>query len=236
MSVLGPTSFCEERVLKKFIFVAILLVVTLWTHRSMRQLYALPWPHFNELVIDRYISQDIGIVVSGFRRVAADMAWIQLLQYVGGEQGFDENRMGELNFLKMRALRVTRLDPYFRSVYLFAAGILAWEASVNRPDEALELLREGMRFNPEYWPFHTYTAAILFKKRERFQDMALLLEKSITHPECPTLIKSILANYYKAQKKYSDAIRIWQNVLTNDRDRNYHETARHQIRLLSGML
>ena len=59
--------------------------------------------------------------------------------------------------------------------------------------------------------------------------MARLLEEGILDPECPAMIKSILANYYKSQKQYADAIRIWQNILSEDGGREYHETARRQI-------
>ena len=219
---------------RKLILVG-LVALTLVAFKGMTRLYALPWPHFEELNVGPHGLEDVSMILAGFRRAAADMAWVQLLQFLGEAHELEEARLNPKESLKGMTLRVTRIDPYFRSVYLVGAGILAWFPRVDRPDEALEVLREGVRYNPEYWPFQIYIAAILYKKQGRFPEMAQLLEEGRRHPECPPVMKSILANTYKAQKRYADAIRIWQIVLSNPQDREYHETARRQIERMSSL-
>ena len=203
--------------------------------RAMVRAYALPWPHFEELNVSPRGLQDTSIILAGFRRTAADLAWVQLMEYLGRNDEFLDYRLDPLKSLKGMTLRIIRIDPYFRPAYLFAAGILAWSPSVNRPDDALEILREGIRYSPTYWPFRNYAEAILYKEKGRFSDMALLLERGIQDPDCPSMTKSILANYYKSQKRYADAIRVWQSVLSSPQDSDAYGQARQQIRLLTHM-
>ena len=222
--------------MKKRIFLIMLLAVTLTGFKGMVRLYALPWPPMGELIVSRYGLQDSLFIVGGFRRAAADMAWVQWLQYVGGPREIDENRSRGFDLLKEMTLRVTRIDPYYHLAYLYGAGILAWSPYANRPDEALEILREGVRYNPHYWLFQSYIAAIIYKQQKRFPEMARLLEEGIRDPECPLMIKSILANYYKSQRQYAKAIRIWEDVLADDGGHEYHDTARRQIKLMTSLM
>ncbi len=222
--------------------------------RGLHHAYALPWPPLSTFSAGPEALQDMSLVVGGFRRLAADMAWVQMLQYMGtswartqadehGHEGhhhdlydITEKQEGAYGRLKELALRIGWLDPYFKEAYLYAAGILAWSPMVDRPEEAVYVLQEGQRASPDYWPFKTYMAAILYKKQARASEMTHLLEDSIRQPGCPTMVKSILANYYKSQKRYADALRVWQRVLENPSDAVYHDTARRQMDQLIPML
>jgi len=92
------------------------------------------------------------------------------------------------------SLRVTRLDPSFHRAVLFASGILAWFHGIERPDEAADLLNEGMRRSPEQPLYALYLAALAYQKQGDTDRMIALLESSFDLPETPSTMKSILAN------------------------------------------
>ena len=210
----------------------------------MKQSFHYPYPPFINLVwdvsrefegrtsVERPIGseggfRDLGGICLGMRRMTADIAWIAVLQYYGSfdmaRQGSNPNVRVIHPALKTLVQRVIRLDPYFHSAYLYGAGSLAF--NLNRYEEALEILEEGIRHNPTYWRFRLYVAAILWKQKGRSDKMIPLLEKALLYPDCPTLVKSCLANIYKARKNYARALDIWLNVLEQ---RNLDETYFHQ--------
>ena len=92
------------------------------------------------------------------------------------------------------SLRVTRLDPSFHRAALFASGILAWFHGIERPDEAADLLNEGMRRSPEQPLYALYLAAIAYKKVGNTDRMIALLESSFDLADTPATMKAILAN------------------------------------------
>lgn len=228
--------------------VSVCLLAIALSNALLVRSFTLPWPPLKDLMIRKEGMQDLALVISGFRRVAADIAWVQMLQFVGTDDMFDDShyyhthdhdggrheppKPVEKADLKDRALRVTRIDPFFGEAYLFAAGILAWSPALDRPDEAMDILREGAQAMPEYWPIQTYIAAILYKKQTKVEEMTALMEAAIVRPNCPTVAKSVLANFYKSQRRYADSIRVWTVILNNPNDAWYHDHATRQIELL----
>jgi hypothetical protein len=206
-------------------------VVATDLHQCQTQ-FPWPYPPFSRLLTRRSGLQDAALIATGFRALAADIAWVQLLQYVGGGTlpGEDVNRTYD-ELLPM-TLRVTRIDPYFRHAYLYSAGMLAFFKNIQRPQEALIVLNEGIQANPDYWPLRTYAAAIGFMEKDQFDAMAQMLEKTVTDPQCPPMIKSIMANAYKLHGRTRDALRIWEMLLNDPRGPEYHDKARREIRAI----
>lgn len=188
--------------------------------------------------------RDFAGVLLGMRRLAADVAWVSVLQYYGtheqdAKEDHDDGHThghgpydgGRYFALKKMVLRVMRLDPSMQYATLYGAGALAF--NLDRPQEALELLEEGIRNSPTYWRYRLYVGAILFKQKGQFDEMINLLEDAITYPDCPTMVKSILAGIYKDRKDYARALRVWLDVLENPRtDVWYRSQAEKQIQEL----
>ncbi len=216
------------------------LILSVHIHRSFNYFF----PPFNELIWDvskefsdktssnRPLGseggfRDLAGVLMGMRRMTADIAWISVLQYYGSHnmaaQGIDSESKGEYPALKTLVLRTVRLDPYFDFAYLYGAGSLAF--NLGRFDEAIEILEEGVKYNPTQWKFRLYIAAIVWKKKGQMDNLIPLLEEAIAYPDCPTLVKSCLANIYKARGKYARALEIWVGVAEQ---KNLDETYRHQ--------
>lgn len=222
---------------KPLLAAAALFALALFAGSRMGRLHEPRFPRLAELRTGPFAFQDAALAAAGFRAPAADLAWIQLLQYAAGGVPELPDRPGHpYEHLKELSLRVTRLDPSFHRAAFFGAGILAWFHGIERPDEAAELLNEGMRRSPEQPMYALYLAAIAFKKQGDTDRMIALLESSFDLPETPSTMKAILANLRQSRGELREALALWERILESDRDRSEHARARTKIAELRGLL
>ena len=216
---------------------AALFALALFAGSRMRRLHEPRFPPLSELKTGPFAFQDAALASAGFRAPAADLAWIQLLQYAaGGVPELADRPDRPYEHLAELSLRVTRLDPSFHRAVLFASGILAWFHGVERSDEAADLLNEGMHRNPEQPLYALYLAALAYKKQGDTDRMVALLESSFDLPETPTTMKAILANLRQSRGEYREAMALWLRILENDRDRSEHARAKLKIAELKPLL
>lgn len=216
---------------------AVLFALALLAGSRMRRIHEPRFPHLDELQAGPLAFQDAALAIAGFRAPAADLAWIQLLQYTaGGVPGFPDRPGHPYEHLVELSLRVTRLDPSFHRAALFAAGILAWFNGIERPKEAADLLTEGMRRSPEQPLYALYLAALAYKKQGDTDRMVTLLESSFDLPETPSTMKAILANLRQSRGQYQEAIALWERIRANERDQSEHARAKIKITELRSVL
>ena len=174
---------------------AVLLVTGALAGWSSRRLaIALPWrfPPLTDLSVTDHYLTDLGAIMLGSHRLAGDLAYIQFLQYYGVPEGEEEEEEGKFHDfaagvyprLRELATRYLRLDPYFTTPVLEAAGALAFNQK--RVDESLALLREAITRNPEFFRYHLYVSAILYKQQGKDEAMVGLLEEGMKYSDCPT--------------------------------------------------
>lgn len=227
------------------------------------------FPAYGRPPLARFSLQDMAFVLLGMRRLGADVAFMQLLQYYGtadnqnpnhplersrfhrpaprvadhdhdhdhdahGHSGSEwsghlvEKPSGEFPYLNLYTFRTVQLNPLFHYAYLFTGGALAF--NLHRDSEALDILAAGSRADPHYWKFRTYAGAIAFKKKLEYEKVISLLEDGLNDPECPSLLKNILANIYRQRKDFKNAARVYVNILEKSRDREYVELATRRLR------
>ncbi len=209
----------------------------------LRKNFSYNYPFFTEIVNlsaskeTGYGLLDLSGIIFGMRRMVANITWIQLLQYYGTPEVEHEHKEngcplckdyggGKYYDLLSLTQRIVRLDPYFYYAYLYSAGALAW--NLNRPEEAILILKEGIHNNPKYWRFRLYLAAIIYKQLNKFDKMVVLLEEAVKYSDCPSMVKVILANIYEKQNRYLDSLKIWLEVLTS-KDESYRLLAEKKI-------
>ncbi len=100
---------------------------------------------------------------------------------------------------------------------------------MNRLDEAEELLKEGIQAHPKEWRLQQFLAGLAYQKNHDINKLAEFLEAFVYEPDCPNMLRSILANIYKKEKRYRDAIRVWL-IVYDTQDPIYLERATSQIR------
>lgn len=81
----------------------------------------------------------------GWTELAADLVWLQALQYYGKHRASDRR----YPYLQTLFETLTDLDPRFVNAYIFGALTLAEDQ--HQPEAALRLLEKGMRENPKSW-------------------------------------------------------------------------------------
>jgi len=184
----------------------------------------------------------------GMRRLAADLALIRLLVYYGTPeepQEAPEPRPhepfhpehperywagGRYPELGPRALRILDIDPFFSYAALYSAGALAF--NVGRPEEALDLLRYALSRDPANVQYQATAAAIGFYRKGESESVIRLLGPLVESPDCPTMIKNMVAFLYKRSGRREKAIRLYREILEVSRDPGYREIARRNLREL----
>lgn len=180
----------------------------------------------------------------GMRRLAADLGLIRMLVYYGtpesdhGEEAhvFDPEHPekfwggGVYPELGPRAERLLDIDPSFSYAALYAAGALAF--NLNRPEEALEVLRYGLARDPGNYQYHAYVAAIGFHRHGDTLSVVRLLEPGLASPDCPTMIKSMMAFLYKKIGRKEKAVRLYREILETSRDPGYRSVAERMLKEL----
>jgi tetratricopeptide (TPR) repeat protein len=188
------------------------------------------FPPTSELPSTPLTSQDVAFASGGFRAAGADMAWVQLLQYTAENlPEFADEPGRSYGHMKDLALRVVRLDPSFHRAYTYAAGILGWFHGVDRPDDAVAVLEEGLRRDPGQKMFPMYIAALAYQKKGDPDGMVRLLDATYDDPQTSPPMRAILANLHKSRGEYEKALAIWEDILSGDRDATEHGRARVAI-------
>lgn len=223
--------------------------------------FKFPYPPFNTLPQNETYLFDLGGIMLGMRRIAADIAWVHLMHYYARDTMTKEEQLEReyYDFIKNKdhnghvedsyhpdfnvrkgheklyekTLRVVHLDPFFHYAYIYSSGVLAW--NLKRYDEAYELLRLGMKNDPTHWRYGEYLGAIMYKEKGDVQRMVPLLEKIVTYKECPNLIKSMLANYYEKIGQYYKSLKLWLTIYDSG-DKEYARRSFAQIQELKEIL
>ncbi|MFA5859464.1 MAG: hypothetical protein WC955_10420 [Elusimicrobiota bacterium] len=234
----------------KYLYTALIWGLTIISALLFQKVEYYKFPSLRSLTyseVSRNDIIDIAGTVMGMRKMASNFAWVQLLQYYGSAEieceeeemhkcehhaGIDFGSGKYPKFTKL-SLRVIKLDPYFHYAYLYSAGALAW--NLERPDDALEILQTGVKYNPKYWKFRLYIAGIVYKKIKDYGKMVNVLEEAVTYPDCPNMVKSILANIYELQGRFADTLKLWLQIYDTN-DLSYREKAIKKIDEMSAKL
>ena len=141
------------------------------------------------------------------RKVAADWEWFRILQYCA-DVSFRLTRGAELF---ERVDRVTDFDPTFTHCFMFGGAMLMWEC--NRPNQAVELIKKGIAFNPEHAKLKLYLAAFIYSRMNDLKREIAVLDRLAYAPGAPFMLRRILANAYIKQGRLRHAAAICRLVL-----------------------
>src|SRR3989338_2108626 len=166
----------------------------------------------------------------GLKRLAADLGLIRMLIYYGTPQSHEDHHRAEgwhYPQLGPRALRILEIDPAFSYAALYASVALAFNLS--RPQEALDLLEHVLKRDPGNRQYQLYIAAIGFQREGNSRKVIELLEPVLNSPDCPTMIKSMMAFLYKKSGQLDKAVRLYQEIIETSRDSGYRGTAERML-------
>jgi len=194
------------------------------------------FPPLSTLPSTPFSLQDAAMAAAGLRAAAADLAWIELLQYsAGGLTELTDAPGREFEYVKPLTERVVRLDPSFHRAYLYGAGMLGWFRNLQRYDDAIDLLQQGLRDDPGEPLYAEYIAALAYQKRGDTAKALEILEPLADDPRSPVTMKEILANLYKSNGEYAKALAVWEAILDDEGQSSQWPRARQQIAEIRGL-
>ena len=171
----------------------------------------------------------------GMRRLFADLWFVRLMQYYGtSEDGSSIYKpmtkkeansygTGKYPYFFSMAEHIIQLDPYFKNAVLYSAACLAF--NLNQPEPAIRLLNIALEYLPKEWKYLTMLAAIGYSKAENPAKVAISLMPLIKEPDCPVLVKQLVAFLNKKAGNYKNAYEIYLNIAETSKDENYVENA-----------
>ncbi|MBI4051638.1 MAG: hypothetical protein HY400_03955, partial [Elusimicrobia bacterium] len=185
--------------------------------------------------------QDMIFLSLGMRRLASDIGFIRLMEYYGTPEESSEGHShatgygsGSYPEIYPRALHILSLDPYYRRVCLYAAGALAF--NLDRSEEAIKILQYAMRWDPQELNYKSYLAAIGYQKAKDPVKVAEFLTPVALSPECPSMIKQLVAFLNKKAGRLQEALKIYEDILLTTQDSGYQNQAAQQIKYLREQL
>jgi tetratricopeptide (TPR) repeat protein len=173
----------------------------------------------------------------GLRRAAADLGLIRMLIYYGTREDPHEHHEhahahneGKHLELLPRALAIIDSDPSFTYASLYASGALAF--NLDRTEEALQLLQYALSRDPGNFQLRSYVGAVGFHKKGDIKSVIALLEPALEYPDCPTMIKHLVAYLYRKDGRSEKARALYQEIRDESRDEGYRRLADAAMREL----
>ncbi len=234
--------------LDNFLFPAVIAVLLYLGYVTGKD-YVPPFPQAGQMhsFSDSALS-DAGVLSLGMRRLAADVWFIRLMQYYGGLQCGEAKKgdshhhdhgdydvgTGKFPDIFSRSRHILDLNPYFTHAGLYSAGALAF--NLGRSYEAIELIEQAKRYEPREWKYDAYLAAIGYRLAGNPEKVADILAPVVRDPECPIMIKQLVAFLNKKIKRYRAAAEIYADIAMTARDPYYVRNSRQELTKLEKIL
>jgi tetratricopeptide (TPR) repeat protein len=161
------------------------------------------------------------LVGRGYLQLMADYFWIQLIQTTGRADAAEEYRD-----VFPYANLITDLDPSFRIVYAFAAGViptnLGRETWVNT-QESTQLLRKGLQLFPDDLRMNMQLAYNLSAYEHDYQEAARVTEKASKLPGAPRYLSALATRLYAQSGQVDAGLALAQSLADAAEDETTRE-------------
>lgn len=150
----------------------------------------------------------------------ADVYWVRALQHYGGTRLSKETDK-RYDLLYPLLDITTSLDPRFAIAYRFGAIFLAegYPDGPGRPDQAVELLKKGMRAQPEKWQYVHDAGFVYYWWLQDFRSAAEWFDRASRVPGSPWWLKPLTATTLAQGGDRASSRMLWQQMLeTADND------------------
>jgi tetratricopeptide (TPR) repeat protein len=166
----------------------------------------------------------------GHTTTLADIAWLRAIQYYGHHRLTDK----KYDMVEHIFDIITTLDPNFIHAYVFGAVVLSQDAG--KPQEALALLRKGMRHNPDNWLLAFETGFIYYVILGDYQTAGRYFALSSKLPKAPGMTSRFAAFVEERAGHTQTAIELWSEVARVTDNKFIKEMAEEKIQMLEDQL
>jgi tetratricopeptide (TPR) repeat protein len=162
----------------------------------------------------------------GHARLAADLAWLEGIQYYGKHRKTDR----QYPYAETLFRTLTGLDPGFEAAYVFGALVLREETG--GPEKARELLAEGLRNNPESWRLCFEYGFFEFLERKDSAEAARYLARASRMKGAPASVGRLAAYAAGRAGERELAIELWREMIRSAENEEVRRIARRYLQSL----
>jgi tetratricopeptide (TPR) repeat protein len=162
----------------------------------------------SEIEASEYIDDTIvTFKLLGLKKFGSSMLWIKQTLYIG--ETFERDAGADI---KEISKKIAGLNPYFVENYYASALVLGLIKKYNDYEGAFEILRLGMKYNPENIYLKNYYGGIGASLRGEDRNALLYFEKMVEETKDPILV-NVIVNLYKkrweAEREYKDYYKLY---------------------------
>jgi tetratricopeptide (TPR) repeat protein len=223
-----------DRIARSYIF---LTIVGLWSVSYIAQINFDAWrfyspskisTSYNEYIEPQPLSPQYAQIASfGASEFAADLYWLQLIQYYGGGTPY-----GQYRKLAELFQTITELAPKFQHPYITGLIILPGEGFV---DEAINLGQKGETNLPDSWEMPYYTGLVYHIYKQDYAKAGEKFLQAAQYPDAPVITQLMAGIYFKEADDRKKSYLIFQSVLETSNDDFVLERAKKYLAHLDGI-
>jgi len=164
--------------------------------------------------------------------LVADAYWIRTVQHYGGTKIANAAGSGatgkQYDLLYPLLDLTTSLDPYFDVAYRFGAVFLAepYPAGAGRTDQAIALLRKGLRTQPQKWQLAEDIGFVNYWWVHDYTQAAEWFNRAGDMPDSPNWLKPLAAVTLAQGGNRASSRRLWTEI----RDHSDYDWLKNQAR------
>jgi hypothetical protein len=163
--------------------------------------------------------------------LAADLYWTRVVQYYG-----NKHVTGQTNLELLWPLLdvTTTLDPNLIVAYRFGSMFLSDSPprGAGQPQLGIELLRRGIRANPEYWRFYEDLGSIYYFDLQDYPKAAAAFLEGSKKPGAMIWMKTFAARISEKGESLETSAMLWSEVYNSTNDPNIKKNAELHLKLL----
>ena len=162
----------------------------------------------------------------GFHGVAADLLWIQIVQYVGTHVETD------MKFPQLsKALELTTsLDPRFLEPYRLGGLFLLYFA--RQPQAAVSLLERGAAANPDRWELPHDLGRYYYLEVQDYDRALQWWERAAKLPDRPDYLPRFVARLYARTGQMETVLDLWSELYRTAQNDSVRSLALQEIERL----
>ena len=163
--------------------------------------------------------------------LAADLYWTRVVQYYGNKQA---TRQTNIELLWPLLDVTTTLDPNLLVAYRFGAVFLSERPPLGagEPERAIELLRRGIRANPEYWRFYEDLGFVYYFHLKDYSKAADAFLEGSKKPGAMIWMKVVAARISEKGETLETSAILWSEIYNSTSDPSIKKNAKKHLQLL----
>jgi len=163
--------------------------------------------------------------------LAANLYWTRAVQYYGNRHA---NQRANLDLLWPLLDVTTTLDPNLIVAYRFGGMFLSGSPprGAGQPQRGIELLRRGIRANPEYWRFYEDLGFIYYFELHDYHNAAEALMAGSKVPGAMVWMKTAAARIAEKGESLEISAKLWSEIYNSTNEPSIKENAKVHLQLL----